>query len=989
MSPSRRTFSRLALAMCAAASLALPALGRQTAAAPEPAAEPAAAPAAAQTAPPAAASPGSADTSTTTTTNGQAAGSPGGAGQAQGQGQTSPQAGTGTATGTGTGTATGIGTGAATSTGTATDTGSGNQTGTGAQTASGAGTQTGTGGGPQTATATDTETPSPAPSQQQPLPSSSSQPQAPNTGNVPAAAPAVNPASPPGTAVGAPAQGSIGPSPVGTVPSANPAPSPGFGDKTNPATGAPVAPGGRRKNGPPPGAGPNRMDFNMRFEDGGVAAGSAVTFDYKRDDYAVLTGAVKIHYQDIDLQADHVEINLKTKETVAQGNVILDQGPRRMTGTTLNFDLDTKTGQMLEATAYVTPDYYFSGVEIDKTGDDTYSVLDGIFTACDQPTPDWSFHMGRAEIDVGGYAHMHKVTFKAKNVPLFYTPWLLYPALRDRASGMMVPSIESSGKRGPALILGYYQTLGQSEDDTFHLVPYIRGYLGVGNEFRYRPTEGTWGDIDLFAVKDPADEGKLRWKITANHDTEDLPFGMRLVLQYQKYSDFDYLRDFERDFDVSSLRFINSRAFITGSWGPSMLNIMFNDQQILFNNGTDFVSDVDQRKLPEIEYQVRQTKIGDTPFYVQMDNFLDYLDLNQPGAYRGTYGRVDLFPQLTLPVNTFSWLNISVTGGERMTWYQKTLNPSTLLPITTQPQNPTDDQNPTSSDTPLPTTAETVINGHGMRRLLPYGEAELVGPSFSKILEKEIADYTKFKHVIEPRITYTYYGDFSPHRQLLLPQFDDIDAPLTTNNVNVALDNRILAKGDEVDSSAREILLVEVSRAFSFNPMVPLEFNDTLTKSSSSGPYNFMVHFEPTQTTSIQGTVQYSGMFHDISATSLSGDVTLSDNQTVGLTWYTNYLPDTGATTSDQVRVNTSLNIIPKKFSIQAQIGWDFYNHVIGQQYYALNWSEQCYGLRLEFRKFDALTGPRLSDTDIRFSITLKNIGPILDLNSRSTQTAP
>jgi LPS-assembly protein len=823
---------------------------------------------------------------------------------------------------------------------------------------------------------------------QQALPSTTSQPQAPNTGNVPASAPAVNPASPPGTAVGAPAQGSLGPSPVGTVPSATPTASPGFGDKTNPATGAPVAPGGRRnKNGPPPGAGPNRMDFNVRFEDGGVAAGSAVTFDYKRDDYAVLTGAVKIHYQDIDLSADHVEINLKTKETVAQGNVILDQGPRRMTGTTLNFDLDTKTGQMLEATAYVTPDYYFSGVEIDKTGDDTYSVLDGVFTACDQPTPDWSFHMGRAEIDVGGYAHMHKVTFKAKNVPLLYTPWLLYPAMRDRASGFMVPSIESSGKRGPALILGYYQTLGQSEDDTFHIVPYFRGYLGLGNEFRYRPSEGTWGDIEAFAIKDPADMGKLRWKVNANHDTEDLPFGMRLVVQVQKYSDFDYLRDFERDFDVSSLRFVTSRAFITGSWGPSMLNILFNDQQILFNNGTDFISDSDQKKLPEVEYQLRSTKIGDTPFYVQMDNFLDFLDMNQPGAYQGSYGRADIFPQLTLPVNAFPWLNISMTGGERLTWYSKTLNPSTLLPISTQVVNP--DDSPTSTDTPLPTTAETVINGHGMRRLLPYGEAELVGPSFSKILEKEIADFTKFKHVIEPRITYTYYGDFNPHRQELLPQFDDIDAPLTTNNVNVALDNRLLAKGDEEDASAREVLLFEVSRAFSFNPMVPLEFNDTETKSSSSGPYNFLLHFNPTQTTSLQAEVQYSGMFHDISATSLSSDVTLSDNQTVGLTWYTNYLPDTGATTSDQVRVNTSLNVIPKKLSIQAQVGWDFFNHVIGQQYYALNWAEQCYGLRLEFRKFEALTGPRLSDTDIRFSITLKNIGPILDLNSRSTQTAP
>src|ERR1700676_5260600 len=133
---------------------------------------------------------------------------------------------------------------------------------------------------------------------------------------------------------------------TGTVPSSSPPPAPGGGQRVNPATGAPAAPGGRPKT--PPGAGANRMDFTLRFQDGGTAAGSAVTFDYKRDDYAVLTGNVQLHYQDLDLTGDHVEIDLTSKEVVAQGNVILDQGPKRLTGTTLNFDLDTKTGKMLE-----------------------------------------------------------------------------------------------------------------------------------------------------------------------------------------------------------------------------------------------------------------------------------------------------------------------------------------------------------------------------------------------------------------------------------------------------------------------------------------------------------------------------------------------------------------------------------------------------------------------------------------------------------------
>ncbi|HVR10718.1 MAG TPA: LPS assembly protein LptD [Thermoanaerobaculia bacterium] len=823
-------------------------------------------------------------------------------------------------------------------------------------------------------------TPMPAEAPPQPAaPAGTAEPQAANTGNVPAGAPAVNPAAPPGTAPGQPSQGSIGPSPAGTVPSSAPGATPGGGQRHNPATGAPAAPGGAPKG--PPGAGANRMDFNLKFEDGGTAAGSAVTFDYKRNDYAVLTGAVQVHYQDLELSADHVEIDLTSKQVVAQGNVILDQGPKRLTGTTLNFDLDTKTGKMLEATAYVAPDYYFSGVEVDKTGEDTYEVFDGLFTSCVQKTPDWSFHLARARVEVEGYAHMRNVTFRVKELPLFYTPWLLYPAKKDRASGMLMPSIHSSGQRGSSISLAYFQTLGQSFDDTVYLEPYIRGYLGAGDEFRYHPTEGTWGDVEGYAVKDPADKGKLRWKVRADHDTEDLPFGMRMVMQYQKYSDFDYLRDFEHDFDTSSLRFIDSRAFLTGNWGPNLLNILVNDRQILFNNGTDFVSDVDQKKLPEVEYQVRSTKIGSTPFYLEMDNFLDYLDIIRPDSYSGEYGRIDLFPQITLPVNTFSWLNFSLTGGYRYTFYQKSL----ATTFTTVPGVPVPGAPP-----PPPVTTETqAFANTSLHRALPYGSAELVGPSFSKIMEKEIAGFAKFKHVIEPRVTYTYYGPFSDFRQLALPQFDQIDGPLSTNNVRVALDNRLLAKSGEENASAREVMLFEVSRMYSFDSKMPFEESLDLIRRSNASPWDFLLRFNPSEKTSVKGEVQYSGLFGRIASTSLSSDLSLPGNQIVGLTWFVNYLPETGMTESNEVRVNTALNVIPQKLSLQAQVGWDVQNHVLGQQYYAINWSEQCYGLRLEIRQFKALVGPRLSDTSIRFSLSLKNIGTVLDLNNRSTQTAP
>ena len=314
--------------------------------------------------------------------------------------------------------------------------------------------------------------------------------------------------------------------PVGSV-----APTPG----APPASGAPTVPPAPAAPAPPagpPGAGPDRLDFQLKFtadakgHGGGTAAGSAANLEYKREDYAVLSGEVQLKYQDLDLKADEVEIDLETKDVIAIGHVILDQGPRRLSGDSLTFNLEAKTGVIRHATGQVTPDYYFTGDEVDKTGDDTYVIKDGVFTSCSQQVPDWSFRVREAEVEVEGYAHVHNATMRVKKLPVFYTPYILWPVRTERSSGFLIPNIGYSERRGAELGLAYFQTLGRSYDTTFHLDTYSKGYLGVGDEFRYAPTAGTKGDFLGYSVHDPETD-TWRWKLQLNHTTNDLPFGMR------------------------------------------------------------------------------------------------------------------------------------------------------------------------------------------------------------------------------------------------------------------------------------------------------------------------------------------------------------------------------------------------------------------------------------------------------------------------------
>lgn len=702
----------------------------------------------------------------------------------------------------------------------------------------------------------------------------------------------------------------------------------------------------------------DQIEFNLNFpadQGGGSASGSAGNLEYVRDNYAVLTGDVKIKYQDVDLRADRAEIDLLTKIVTAQGHVIVDQGPRRMAGDTLEYDLDTKTGTLTNATAHVAQDYFFTGKELAKISETEYTVKDGIFTSCSQETPDWSFRLSSALVEVDGYARVHHASMRAKKLPIFYTPYILWPVKSDRTSGFLIPNIGYSDRRGASLGLAWFQALGRSYDTTFHLDLYSEEFLGIGNDFRYRPTEGTRGEFIAFVVRDPEEvvDEEWRWKMEWVHETTDLPAGMRGVINYLDFSDFNFFRDFERDFDRNTLRFIDSRAFTTGNWGPHLLNILVNSRETFVGSGEEDIR-VEQRRLPEVEYRLRSTRLGRLPLYAQFLGSVSYLDLVRPDAYAGKYGRVDLFPQVTLPIRSVPWFNLSLTGGGRATWYGDSLNPT-----------------------------RTDFDGEALTRTLPFGSAEIVGPSFSRLFGGAFG-FDRFKHVIEPRWNYAYLGEFDEENEV--PLFDEVDNVRSTNQGRFALVNRVLAKGGE--GSAREVFLFELAQRYSFDDTQPLQRSQNGLVQSTEGPLEALVRLNPTPRTSVKFEASYSTLFSGLASTELSGELGLGSNNFVGVTWFTNFQPETNTTQNNQLRVGGSLGLF-KSIRVEGQVNYDFELQLLQQQRWILHFNQQCYGIRLEWRDFRAGVGPRTRDKDFRFSLSLKNVGTFLDLTSRSSSAEP
>jgi LPS-assembly protein len=709
----------------------------------------------------------------------------------------------------------------------------------------------------------------------------------------------------------------------------------------------------------PPAAVPEgpRITFTLPFPEdqgGGEASGSAGALDYEREDYAILSGGVRLRYQDTDLRAEEVSIDLTTKQLTALGNVVIDQGPNRLTGSSATYDLDTRTGELRQASASAPQGVYFTGDRIEKVGESEFVVEKGIFTSCSGEVPAWSFHLGHARIQLEDYAFVRNTSMRVKSVPVFYLPYMVWPTKTERASGFLVPKIGSSNDRGAYVGMAYYQLLGQSADATMFADLYSKDYLGVGTEVRYHPTEDTRGRVRGWAVDDGI-EDDWRWKIRWDHDTRDLPWDLRAVVQYENYSDFEFFRDFERSYEQKAKSSIYSTAFLTRNDGPHSLNFLVDRRQNFLGGFTE-EDVIELRQLPELEYRLRPTRLGKLPLYLSLDGAAHYLGVDRPGGLvEGEYGRFNLAPQLRMPLSPAPWLSLTLTAGERFTWWGDSLGP-------------------------VGPAGESGFRGESLSRSVPTAGLEAIGPSISRIFDVEVGPFGKLKHVVEPRVEWGYADTYDEQENVAI--FDEIDPAGGSNLGRVALINRLLGKPkDEKEGGSREIASIEVSRRYSFDDEVPLEGN--LIEGDVWGPVEMTLRAYPTQSFGLRLDADYSMLFGQLTGIRTSGNFKLG-RQRFDFTWAPRWEDSTGDVVTNQGSLGWRLQAGKEgRLTLSSLFGYDFDRSFLRDQRHFITWAGSCYALRLELHESTTIDATR---RDYLFSIDLKNVGTFIDLTGGDDQ---
>lgn len=644
---------------------------------------------------------------------------------------------------------------------------------------------------------------------------------------------------------------------------------------------------------------------------------------------------VEILYQDIRVHCDEIEVNRATKDVVARGNVVLDQGPQRFTADELHYNLDSKTGIFYNATGDMGPHYHFTGAEVEKLDETHYRLFDATFTSCEvEDRPPWQFHFRKALLEEEGYGKFKGVALQVKGVPIFYLPYMTWPIKSERTAGLLMPSFGYSDVGGYYLGNAFFLPLGRSYDTTIRADYYSNGYYGLGTEWRWAPKEEAYGEIDLYTLRDHV-TGDWEWKIKGQHKQQDF-FGFKMLAEVEDLSDDEFFKQFERTFIENTRRQTYSSIYLTRSWGPASLNLRSDTRTTFFDT-----YDVQLTQLPEVELRVRPTRIGRSTFYWSLISSANYFDVDKGNELVSKYGRADAKPEISMTLPGPPWLSITPRVGGRATYYSERLS---------EDRQRYED--------------ESLMRSYGTAGV------DIVGPSFSRIFELELGPYSKFKHLIEPRVEYGYESEFDD--QDLVPAFDEVDSARATNRARMTLANRFFGKMKD-GSGVRELGSLELYQDYSFSEPLS-QTSDGLD--SKKGPLGATLRVTPASGVSFDLRASYDILYKNIRSTSLSANV--GGRSGFGMiTWYDSYSPSTGEKVSSQARAGFSVGGRGKPLQLDAHVGYDFEKKEFLQYRAVLRYQGSCWGLTAEYRDMRFGTAPT---RDYRVMIDFKGIGKLLEI---------
>jgi LPS-assembly protein len=684
--------------------------------------------------------------------------------------------------------------------------------------------------------------------------------------------------------------------------------------------------------------------------------------------------------------ADDLQLNTRTGELIATGNVVFASPTVRISSDSVVFNTKTRMGKFVNASGIASlgergeenrsmfgtlePDVYFYGSEIEKIGPDKYRINKGGFTTCVQPTPRWEIVSGKATVNLDDYVVLRNAVIHVKDVPVFYLPLLYYPIQEDdRATGFLLPQYGSSLAMGSSIGNAFFWAINRSQDATFfHDWMFSRGN-GVGGEYRYVFAPQAQGNFRYYWLdekaaivngqeRDPRRSTKIEGGLTQN-----LPFGLSARGRVDYFSNVTVHQTYNHEFNVASNSNRSIDGGISGAWRSLSANAQFRRIETFYNGDDSLLSG----SAPGLTATMSGVRLGRLPLFASVnaeaaralyvENFgEDSLDLS--------LNKFDVAPSIRAPLSTLPYLQVNATAAYRTTYYSESLAED----LDTQIEVP-------------------ITRNYGDMRI------DVIGPVVSRVFNPQNAIADRAKHVIEP--------SFSVQRRTTIANQERIPTRAGgydiiiggTTQVNYGLTNRLLvrkdAEGQPQSGAPRELLNVSMRQTY-YTDETASQYDNSYSygygnkRPSAFSPISLVARATPSEPLAIDYRVEYDPTAVDLSpkllGMSLNG-MLRSDNADVTAGWTRQAFAsaDRSSNANNYIQSTANLRFAGSKYGGNVTFNYDIARSTLLNQRYVAFYNAQCCGISFEFQSFnyppDQSRFLLAQDRRFNMSFTLAGVG--------------